>query len=170
MDYIDKPLAFKERLKLKYRRRVKSSVGTNYWQSTEDLLVRPMYRLLYLIKDGPRKAEKVYLYALELMDLKYRNKLAFLLGQFNEVRLGLILDHSIAYFIPYMSEIHSSHAFYNINDTIFYNSGYNSIEVRLFAGSTDFSIIMKRALMYNSLNRLIATSDPTLLNLFLTII
>ena len=140
---------------------------------TTKSLIHPMYRLLYLMKDGSRKAEKIYLYALELMDLKYRDKLAFILGQYNEIKLEIMLDHSIAYFIPYMSGIDANNIkkyLPDIKDIITYHDQYNSIEVRLFAGSTDFSTIMKRTLMYNSLKTLIATSDPTLLNLFLTII
>ena len=167
--FVDKPIAFEEYLKRQYRTKVRNSHGRSVYEPTARLLSHVMYRLLYLMKDGPRKAEKVYLHALELMDLKYRNKLAFILGQYDEAKLARFLDHSIAYFIPYMSEVDSG-KFSGVDGTMQFNSGYNSIEIRLFAGSTDFSTIMKRTLMYNSLKTLIATSDPTLLNLFLSII
>jgi hypothetical protein len=176
LDYINKPVEFKKYLNHKFRRRSVDFQNLRYITSSTSaikVLIHPMYRLLYLMKDGSRKAEKVYLYALELMDLKYRDKLAFILGQYNEIKLEIMLDHSIAYFIPYMSEIDiNSMKRYlpSLNDTMSYNGYYNSIEIRLFAGSTNFSTIMKRTLMYNSLKTLIATSDPTLLNLFLTII
>ena len=171
--FFNKPVEFKEYLKKVSRRRIYNSSGDNYYESSVNLLVHSMYKLFYLLKEGPRKAEKVYLYALELAELKYRDKLAFILGQYSEEKLVMFLDHSIAYFIPYMSEVTNNNPLRRLSgldDVIQYNSGYNSIEIRLFAGSTDFSVIMKRALMYNSLKTLMATFDPTLLNLFLSII
>jgi len=167
--YIDKPVKFEAYLNRQYKRMSHIFNGRRQYDSTAKWLAQPIYRLLYLMRNGPRHAEKVYLHALELMDLKYRDKLAFLLGQYKDEKLMSYLDHSIAYFIPYMSEIRSS-GITAIDGTIQDNSKYNTIEVRLFAGSTNFSTIMKRALMYNSLKTLLATSDPTLLNLFLTII
>lgn len=169
LKYIDKPILFRDYLKKVGSRRVKKKVvGKSYYEPTERTLVRQIYRLFYLLKNGPEEAEKTYLHALELMDLKYRDKLAFILGQYDEEKLEMFLDHSIAYFIPYMSEIDN---FDNMPDNLIkYSKEYNTFEIRLFAGSTNFSTIMKRALMYNSLKTLMTTSDPTLLNLFLNII
>ena len=51
--FVDKPMEFKKHLKRVGRRRVRGSTSGHY-EYTAKSLVRTMYRLLYLIKDGPR--------------------------------------------------------------------------------------------------------------------
>ena len=118
-------------------------------------------RVLYLAHFGERKAEKVYNKGFELMDVKYRNKLAFILGEFNEELLEKKLDYSISYFIPYMINTNSR----STDDWTQRNNDNN--EIRLFAGTTNFTTIFKRVLMYRALQRLMVTHNDDLLRFFL---
>jgi len=127
-------------------------------------LLSTNHRYYYLIQHGLKNADFVYNQTLRLVDTNVVPMLSSIFGIWDNKQLDKMLDNFISYFIPY-TQVYKSNII--IKRGIRYNSEFESIETRLFTGTTDFKIILQRGQLIHAMLNLMHTHDPYLLNLFI---
>lgn len=123
-------------------------------------------RAMYLFRDGYQHAEKIFSYALELGDISIKDKLMLLFGEYNEEKFGEKLSKFIWYFIPF-SYMGNNYWEDSRSDYIRFNSGFHTIETRLFSGTSDFYTLVRCVQLCNAMKILMLEHDPYYLFLFI---
>jgi len=118
-------------------------------------------------KNSDNTNKRLYEHASDLLLPQYSLKLGNILNIYDTDVLINALDGILYEFIPYITYVHNDWNLDGFTWSIDHNFTFKSIEIRLFIGSTDLALIMKRAMLFRSLYVLTVREDSYPLNLFL---